>query len=265
MKDFIRLDILVSKKANVSREKAKELILNNSVSICNKTCTKSGQKFDPDSNISIEIPKKNYVSRGGIKLDRALSYFNIDVNNAICMDIGSSTGGFTDCLLQNGAKKIFAIDSGYNQLSEKLRSNKNVVSLEKTNIRNLDLTLFNNIDIVVIDVSFISITKVLCLLNNFILDHTDVIALIKPQFEAGLKHLNKKGIVKDKKVHLKVLEQVYNSIIENKLIVQNIVVSPISGGDGNIEYLLHIKKNENNSGLDLTKFIDLAKCQVYGS
>ncbi len=254
----IRLDKLLFEKRLVeSREKAKALILAGNVLIDDITIDKAGASVA--SNVSIEILKKMpYVSRGGVKLEGAIKDFNIDVKDKTAMDAGASTGGFTDCLLQYGAKKVYAVDVGYGQFDWRLRNDKRVVLLEKTNIRYLkdrlkgrgtrdkdkdikDL-MENNIDIVTIDVSFISLLKVLPAVIEFLKENGEIVALIKPQFEAGKKDVGKGGVVRDEKKQLEVVETIKSESEKMGLEVIGTTKSPLRGPKGNVEYFIYLKK-----------------------
>ena len=183
------------------------------------------------------------MSRGGLKLEKAIKEFSIDLNNKTAIDMGASTGGFTDCMLQNGVKKVYAVDVGSGQLHESLKINPKVINLENVNIRNLNEEILNDkVDFISIDTSFISLTYILPVAFKYILPDGEIAALVKPQFEAGKENLGKKGVVKDKKVHLAVINKIYNFIIECGFVPVNLTTSPIKGGDGNVEFLVHIKK-----------------------
>lgn len=224
-----------------SREKAKQLIIGNCVYVDGKLINKPAERVYSSSEIKV-INNFQYVGRGASKIEKAINYFNIYVNNKIAIDVGASTGGFTDYLLSYGAKKVYAIDVGHNQLNEKLKNDKRVVNLEGTNFRYMDSKIFKeSIDIIVVDVSFISLKLILPKICEIIQKNSDVVILIKPQFEAGKNNIGKNGIVKDKKIHLAVLNNINDYCISNNLHINNITYSPIKGGDGNIEYLAHLK------------------------
>lgn len=253
MKNKKRLDILLTEKGYFkSRTKASAYISAGKVFINNRLQDKPGKLFlvDEIKNVKIKEPVK-YVSRGGYKLEKALKEFGISVVDKICLDVGASTGGFTDCLLQFGAKKVYAVDVGYGQIDLKLRQNPNVVLYEKTNIRYINQKLFNEkIDVVTIDVSFISVKKFLHLIIDFLNPDFDIIVLIKPQFESEKKYV-KRGIVRDKQIHIKVLKDFFDYIISIKLNLINMDYSPIKGPKGNIEFLCHIKEKGKN--MDIRK------------
>lgn len=240
-----RIDkILVERKIAESREKAQALIMSGVVFVDGQKIDKVGTKVNIEANITIkeQLP---FVSRGGLKLKKALYVFKIDVRDKICLDIGSSTGGFTDCLLQHGAKKVYAVDVGRHQLHEKLRKDERVISIEEFNARYLsEKEVPEQVDIVVADVSFISITKILPNICNLLKDSFEGVILIKPQFELSKKEV-KDGVVKDKTLHIKSI----NSVIENLSVscyrVVDLHYSPIKGPKGNIEFLAHIKKYGN--------------------
>lgn len=239
-----RIDILLHNRSFAdSREKAKRLVMSGVVFIENNRIDKPGTKVDIDSNIRIKGEKPKYVGRGGYKLEKAITTFNIDVNDFVCIDIGASTGGFTDCLIKNNAKKIYAIDVGYGQLDWSLRKNDKVIVLEKTNFRYIDISIFKEpIDLIVIDVSFISLKNILPKVKEICYDGTIIIALVKPQFEAGKEKVGKKGIVKDINVHFEVMNNIYKYCLDNEMFINNLTYSPIKGAEGNIEYLAFIKK-----------------------
>lgn len=241
-----RLDnILVNLGYFETREKAKREILLGNVEINDKIDTKAGSQYDVSKIKSINIKEKlKYVSRGGLKLEGAIKDFNIEFNNKVVLDIGASTGGFTDCSLQNGAKKVYAVDVGTNQLAYSLRMNEKVVSLEKTHIKDLDeKQLIDKIDIVVADVSFISITKILDeieRLKNRLVNNCELVLLIKPQFELVREEIGKNGIVDKQENRDKAISKVVNKVKELEYSIQKIVESPIKGTKGNIEYLIYI-------------------------
>lgn len=256
-----RLDVyLLIKGLTESREKAKQLITNNCVYVNNKLSSKPSLKV---CDLDIIDIKNNfdYVSRGASKLEKAIEYFNIIVENKTAVDIGASTGGFTDYLIKNKAKKVYAIDVGHDQLHESLRNNENVINLEKTNFRYMDTSILKeNIDIIVVDVSFISLRLIFPKIAEITHDNTDIIVLIKPQFEAGRHNIGKNGILKDKKVHLNILNNIQMYCDENHMSIISLTFSPIKGGDGNIEYLGHIKKNKQQSSIETEhKIKDLIK------
>ena len=236
-----------------SREKAKAIIMSGNVFVNNNREDKAGQTFDEKAIIEVRGNTLKYVSRGGLKLEKAMANFEVSIDGKICMDVGASTGGFTDCMLQNGAVKVYSIDVGHGQLAWKLRQDERVVCMEKTNIRyvtNEDIP--DLIDFSSIDVSFISLTKVLGPVRNLLADNGQVVCLIKPQFEAGREKVGKKGVVRDKKVHIEVIEMVVEFAKSIGFNVLNLDFSPIKGPEGNIEYLLHIEKGENADTINKT-------------
>lgn len=241
-----RLDVLlVSRGLAPSREKAKAMIMAGNVFVGNEREDKAGSTFPVDCDIEIKGNTLKYVSRGGLKLEKALGCFGVVLRDKICMDIGASTGGFTDCMLQNGAKKVYAVDVGYGQFAWKLRQDPRVVCMEKTNIRYVTPSdIFDVLDFASVDVSFISLTKVLGPVRELLADTGEMVCLIKPQFEAGREKVGKKGVVRDGKVHREVIETVISYAREIGFSVLNVDFSPIKGPEGNIEYLLHIKKDE---------------------
>lgn len=255
-----RLDILIFNKGLASsRERAKQLVLNKSVKVNGKTIEKPGQKIEKNSVIEI-VSQEEYASRGAFKLKKAIEIFKIDLVNKISIDIGASTGGFTDLMLKHGAKKVYAIDVGCNQLADVLKCDKRVVQMDKTNFRYIDTEIFTDkIDFVSIDVSFISLKYILTNVSKIIDSESDVVALIKPQFEAGRKNIGKNGIVKDKKIHLEVLMKINQYCIDNNLLLKDIIYSPITGGDGNIEYLTYIKKMDEDMVLSDDNHLDYKK------
>lgn len=238
----IRLDqLLTETNLAATRQKAQWLIRSGNVLVNDSVADKPSTLVAHDSDIKIK-EKLPYVSRGGLKLERAIKHFNISVNDKIALDIGSSTGGFTDCLLQNGVKKVYSVDVGYGQLALPLRNDPRVILMEKTNARYLKPSdLPEKPDIVTIDVSFISLDKILPPVSTLVSSGAEVIALIKPQFEAGVKFV-KKGVVRDAEIHHQVIEKIKEAALSNNLAPQNIIESPILGPKGNKEFLLYIKK-----------------------
>lgn len=241
-----RLDKLLSEKGFVSsREKAQALIMAGCVLVNERPVTKSGQLVNEDAPIRITGRDHPYVGRGGIKLAHALKEFNINVRDMVCVDIGASTGGFTDCLLQNGASRVYAIDVGYNQLDWKLRNDQRVVVMEKVNIREVRKCVSVEVpkfDIAVIDVSFISLVKVFPHVDGLLRNDGQIVALIKPQFEAGRENVGRGGIVRDEKVREECIAKVCSSAEELGWTRKGITVSPITGADGNVEFLAWFTK-----------------------
>lgn len=242
----MRLDVLlVNRGLAESREKAKAVIMEGKVFVKGQREDKAGSMFDEAAPIEIHGQKLRYVSRGGLKLEKAVAHFDLKLERKICMDVGSSTGGFTDCMLQNGAAKVYAVDVGTNQLDWKLRSDPRVVCMEKTNIRYL---LPEQIEeppaFASIDVAFISLTKVLRPVRELLTADGQVVALIKPQFEAGREKVGKKGVVREKSTHLEVIRQVLAYAWSIGFDILALEFSPIKGPEGNIEYLAWLQKTE---------------------
>lgn len=253
-----RLDIMVAEKEKISRELAKELISKGLVKVDDKIIYKSGLKYEEYVNIKVDMPKKKFVSRGGLKLDCAIDAFEIDIENKVCMDVGASTGGFTDCLLQRGAHLVYAVDVGRGQLVEDLRLDSRVISMEETNINELNKeNLKTSIDVIVVDVSFVSLTKILDSTISLLKDDGVCICLVKPQFECGPKKLNRRGIVTDKKVHLKVIKDIYEYIDSIGCTFLDLINSPIEGKGGNREYLLYISKPSNGAEINKKMFAEV--------
>ncbi len=258
-----RIDILLTEKNFFeSRAKSQAMIMAGKILVNGQKIDKSGTMIEENAEIKIIGENLKYVSRGGLKLEKAIKVFEIDLNEKICADIGASTGGFTDCMLQNGAKKIYSIDVGYGQLAWKLRNDERVVNMERTNIRKVSRADFENIiDFASIDVAFISLDKVLPIVYEILSEKGEVIALIKPQFEAGREKVGKKGVVKDKKVHEEVLKYVLNFAREINFKICGLDFSPIKGPEGNIEYLTFLRKNfseEINLDKKINAVIDAA-------
>lgn len=239
-----RLDVLLVKRGlAVSREKAKAVIMAGIVYVENQKEDKAGSMFPDTVKIEVRGNTLKYVSRGGLKLEKAMTHFGVTLDKKVCMDVGASTGGFTDCMLQNGAVKVYAIDVGHGQLDWKLRNDERVVCMEKTNIRYVvPEDLQEPADFSSIDVSFISLTKVLLPVYHLLKDDGEVVCLIKPQFEAGREKVGKKGVVRDPAVHEEVIDKVIAYAKSIGYAVRHLEFSPIKGPEGNIEYLLHIQK-----------------------
>ena len=242
----LRLDVaLVEKGFAESREKAKALIMAGIVFVNNQKSDKAGNTVKTDDIIEVRGETLKYVSRGGLKLEKAFCVFDFSLENAVCADIGASTGGFTDCMLQNGAKKVYAIDVGYGQLAWKLRTDERVVNLERTNFRYVTKEQIpDELDFASVDVSFISLSLILPVMRTLLKDCGQAVCLIKPQFEAGKENVGKKGVVREKSVHIAVIEKIVNLINENNFSLLGLDFSPIKGPEGNIEYLCHIKKTD---------------------
>lgn len=253
-----RLDVLLVKRAIAeSREKAKAVIMTGNVFVNGQREDKAGSTFPEDAQIEVKGTPMKYVSRGGYKLEKAVDLWQVPLEGKICMDVGSSTGGFTDCMLQNGAAKVYAIDVGTNQLAWKLRQNDRVISMEKTNIRYvLPENIGEEIAFSSIDVAFISLTKVLLPVRNLLETGGRVVCLVKPQFEAGREKVGKKGVVRDKKVHLEVIIKIMEYAVQIGFSVLALDFSPIKGPEGNIEYLLYIEKKEGIEEENVQKILD---------
>ena len=235
-----RLDVYLVKNGIIkSRERAKELITKGGVCVNGSVAKKSGQQVDEADKIEINESLQNpYVSRGGLKMEKAISSFELCLDGMTAIDIGASCGGFTDCMLKNGAKKVYAVDVGYGQLDETLKNDSRVLNLEQTDIRSISVDDLEEVDFISIDVSFISLTKVLPQAKAFLKKDGKIAALIKPQFEAGKSNLNKKGVVKDKKVHITVIQSVTDFAKSIGFSISGLDFSPVRGPEGNIEYLL---------------------------
>ncbi len=249
MKEKERLDVLlVNRGLAPSREKAKTMIMAGDVFVENQREDKAGSTFPIDVNIEVHGEQLKYVSRGGLKLEKAMQEFPITLEGTVCMDIGASTGGFTDCMLQNGAAKVFAVDVGYGQFAWKLRQDPRVVCMEKTNIRYVTPEdIGEALDFASVDVSFISLSKVLPAAKELLKDGGEMVCLIKPQFEAGKEKVGKKGVVRDKNVHIEVIQNVIAYALTNGFAVLGLSFSPVKGPEGNIEYLIHLRKADASS------------------
>ena len=242
-----RLDVILFERGFFdSREKAKIAIMEGTVFVDNQKSDKPGTSYDEECKIEVRNNKLKYVSRGGLKLEKALDVFHINLEGTISMDVGASTGGFTDCMLQNGCKKVYSVYVGYGQLDWKLRNDSRVVNLERTNIRYIDESLIKDeIDFFSVDVSFISLKIVLPVIRRIIKDGAMGVCLIKPQFEAGREKVGKKGVVRDKEVHKEVVNSICEFCVNNGFAVLSIDFSPVKGPEGNIEYLMLVKKSDN--------------------
>ena len=251
-----RLDIAVFEQGYAeSRARAGALIMAGQVYVNGQKATKAGYALKEDDILEVRGDKLKYVSRGGLKLEKAMSEFPIKLEGCVCMDIGASTGGFTDCMLQNGAKKVYAVDVGYGQLAWKLRSDERVVNMERTNFRYLTVDdIAEKLDFASVDVSFISLKIILPVLYELLDDGATAVCLIKPQFEAGKEKVGKKGVVRDIEVHREVVETVIDFAFETGYSVLALSFSPIKGPEGNIEYLMYIRKEQNN--VQLVDYID---------
>lgn len=242
-----RLDVLLLKKGlAASREKAKAIIMSGIVYVDGEKEDKAGTTFSENAVIEVKGNTLKYVSRGGLKLEKAMANFEISLNDKVCMDVGSSTGGFTDCMLQNGALKVYSVDVGHGQLDWKLRNDERVVCMEKTNIRYVKPEdIDDKLDFASIDVSFISLTKVLLPVRDLLKEDGSIVCLIKPQFEAGREKVGKKGVVRDKNVHFEVIDMVINYAESIEFYPLMLDFSPVKGPEGNIEYLLYLTKDKN--------------------
>lgn len=238
-----RLDVLmVQRNLAESREKAKALIMSGIVYVNGQKEDKAGTSFEETVQIEVRGSTLKYVSRGGLKLEKAMSHFGVELAGKVCMDVGASTGGFTDCMLQNGAVKVYAVDVGHGQLAWKLRNDDRVICMEKTNIRYVTPEdIGDRIEFASIDVSFISLTKVLGPVKQLLTRNGQVVCLIKPQFEAGREKVGKKGVVREKSVHLEVIEMVMGYARTIGFGILGLEFSPIKGPEGNIEYLLYLQ------------------------
>ncbi len=258
-----RLDVLlVNRNLATSREKAKAIIMSGIVYVDGQKEDKAGSMFDTATTIEVRGNTLPYVSRGGLKLEKAMKWFALNLNGKTCMDVGASTGGFTDCMLQNGATKVFSVDVGHGQLDWKLRTDERVVCMEKTNIRYVTPDDVKEvIAFASIDVSFISLTKVLGPVKELLSQDGEVVALIKPQFEAGREKVGKKGVVREKSTHLEVVQKIIDFSESIGFFVANLNFSPIKGPEGNIEYLVYLKKKEGSidgEPIDASKVVDMA-------
>ena len=240
-----RLDVLlVNRNLAESREKAKAIIMSGIVYVDGQKEDKAGTMFEDTVSVEVRGHTLAYVSRGGLKLEKAMTHFGVTLNGKICMDVGASTGGFTDCMLQNGAVKVYSVDVGHGQLAWKLRNDERVVCMEKTNIRYVTPEdIPDRIQFASIDVSFISLTKVLGPVKDLLTEDGQIVCLIKPQFEAGREKVGKKGVVREKSTHLEVIESVIAFAKSIGFGILNLEFSPIKGPEGNIEYLLYLQNH----------------------
>lgn len=244
-----RVDVLLVERGLCeTREKAKRAIMAGTVYTNELRLEKPGEKIAMDSPLQVKGNELRYVSRGGLKLEKALAFFQVNVKDKLMLDIGASTGGFTDCALQNGARHCYALDVGYNQLAWKIRQDERVTVMERTNFRYVTAAdLAEGVpEFATIDVSFISLKLILPVLKTLLVPGSDVIALVKPQFEAGKANVGKKGVVRDPKVHINVLETIANFAQQTGFTLKNASFSPITGGEGNIEFLFHLIATEEN-------------------
>lgn len=233
-----------------SREKAKTLIMAGVVYVNNQKADKPGMQIKPDDIIEVRSNPLKYVSRGGLKLEKAINSFGLKLDGFVCADIGASTGGFTDCMLQNGAAKVYSIDVGYGQLAWKLRTDPRVVNMERTNFRYVTAEQIpEKLQFASVDVSFISLSIIVPVMRNLMQDGAKAVCLIKPQFEAGRDKIGKKGVVRDKSTHIEVVEKTIDMMQSSGFKILNLDFSPVKGPEGNIEYLILIEKSENNENL----------------
>lgn len=257
----IRLDVAVFERGYApSREKAKAIIMAGQVFVNNQKVDKAGTEIKEDDILEVRGSTLKYVSRGGLKLEKAMQKFPISLNGKICMDVGASTGGFTDCMLMNGAVKVYSIDVGYGQLAWKLRCDERVVILERTNFRYVTQEQIKDlVDFASVDVSFISLSHILPNLHKFLSENGEAVCLIKPQFEAGKDKVGKKGVVRDADVHIEVVNKVLSLALENGFSAEGLEFSPVKGPEGNIEYLVYLKKSENPEINPLINPVQLVK------
>ncbi len=263
-----RLDVLLVEKGLFdSREKCKSAIMAGVVWINGVREDKPGTKIPIDCQIEIRENINPFVSRGGLKLAKAVSEFSISLENKVCLDIGASTGGFTDCMLKNGASKVVAIDVGYGQLAWELRNDSRVICMERTNVRYVkpdDIGFLS--DFASIDVSFISLTKVMPAVLELLNNEAELVCLIKPQFEAGREKVGKHGVVRDSGVHMEVIQNIINFVLAQNLFIRELSYSPIKGPEGNIEYLLYVsKQDKGNSCNEVNELIDRVVTDAHSS
>lgn len=262
-----RLDVLVFEKGFAdSRERAKAIIMSGNVYVNNQKADKPGTQYDEDAPLEVRSSGLKYVSRGGLKLEKAMTCFNLNLENVTSLDIGASTGGFTDCMLQNGAKKVYSVDVGYGQLAWKLRTDERVVNMERTNFRNVTKEdIPEDIDFFSVDVSFISLRIILPVARKLLSKEGRGVCLIKPQFEAGREKVGKKGVVRDKKVHAEVIDTIVNFALESGFDVLGLDFSPVKGPEGNIEYLMYVKISDepkNFSSITADELAELSHAEL---
>jgi len=263
LKNKKRLDVLLYERGYAeSREKAKAIIMSGIVYVDNQKADKPGTCYSEECTLEVRGKTLKYASRGGLKLEKAIDSFGLDLNGLAAMDIGASHGGFTDCMLQNGAAKVFAIDVGYGQLVYKLRTDERVVNLERTNFRYVtEEQITEPIDFFSVDVSFISLKLILPVARRFLKDSAFGVCLIKPQFEAGRENVGKNGVVRDPKIHSDVIKSIISFAAENGFSVKGLDFSPVKGPEGNIEYLLYVKKSDEpeiKSDIDADRLVKLS-------
>lgn len=248
-----RLDCLIFERGLAeSREKAKVMVMMGNVYVDNQKSDKPGTMLPENANIEVRGETLRYVSRGGLKLEKAMAEFPIQLKDKITMDIGASTGGFTDCMLQNGAKKVYSIDVGYGQLAWKLRTDTRVVNFERTNVRYLTQEQVPDpVDFFSVDVSFISLCLVLPVARTFMADGAQAVCLIKPQFEAGRGKVGKKGVVREQSIHVEVIQKIAGFALEHGFSVLGLTFSPVKGPEGNIEYLIYLQKSDEPISVEI--------------
>ena len=256
-----RLDVYLTEHGYAeSRQKAQALIMSGIVYVDNQKADKAGTPVKEGQSVEVRGDTLKYVSRGGLKLEKAMSSFNLSLDNMVCADIGASTGGFTDCMLQNGARLVYAIDVGYGQLSWKLRTDERVINLERTNFRYVTHEQIpDELDFASVDVSFISLKKILPVMRELMKDNASAVCLIKPQFEAGKENVGKKGVVRDKSVHESVVNDIVGFALNNGFSVHGLDFSPVKGPQGNIEYLVLLQKADetvNDSNVDIADLVN---------
>lgn len=271
MSEKKRLDALVLELGYAqSREKAKAIIMAGQVYVDNQKADKPGSTYPVTAKVEVRGSVLPYVSRGGLKLEKAIKTFGLVLQDKIAMDIGASTGGFTDCMLQNGAKKVYSVDVGYGQLAWKLRSDERVVNLERTNIRYLTREQVpEDVQFISVDVSFISLCLVLPVARAFMEEGAEAVCLIKPQFEAGREKVGKKGVVRDPKVHEEVIRKIYDFALREGFLVLGLDFSPVKGPEGNIEYLIYLRKGEGSQPgtdweVEIPKMVEVSHRQLNG-
>jgi len=258
-----RIDVLLAENGLCeSREKAKAVIMSGNVFADGERIDKPGEQVD--ENVSIEIREElRYVSRGGLKLEKAMELYDIKLDNKVCADIGASTGGFTDCMLQNGATKVYSVDVGYGQLAWKLRTDERVINMERTNARYLDEKSLNDrVDFFSVDVSFISLSLILPAVGRITSANAEGVCLIKPQFEAGRDQVGKNGVVREQSTHISVVENAFGYAVQNGFTPIGLTYSPIKGPKGNIEYLMYIKKGADELSFDVGNVVSHAHSEL---
>ena len=247
-----RLDVLLVEQGLAdSREKAKAIIMSGIVYVDNNKEDKAGTTFEETAKVEVRGNTLKYVSRGGLKLEKAMNNYGVTLDGKVCMDVGASTGGFTDCMLQNGAVKVYSVDVGHGQLAWKLRNDERVVCMEKTNIRYVTPEdIDDRVEFASIDVSFISLTKVLPAVKELMTENGEIVCLIKPQFEAGREKVGKKGVVRELSTHIEVVQMIVDYVRNNGFRTLDLSYSPIKGPEGNIEYLLYMTKDESRENAE---------------